>query len=163
MSTVAGTLRAAVSRTSNQAIGRATVFGLVGVSGLAVNSALLWFLAEPAGIGYLVAAALATQGSTTWNFLLAERLVFGGRRYPGAGRRFVSFAVMNNIAMVLRLPLLALLTTTLGIHYLISNVLTLIVLFIARFLLSDRLIWRQREPADGIGQVDVAPPASLTP
>ena len=48
MSTVAGTLRAAVSRTSNQAIGRATVFGLVGVSGLAVNSALLWFLAEPA-------------------------------------------------------------------------------------------------------------------
>ena len=72
MSTVAGTLRAAVSRTSSQAIGRATVFGLVGVSGLAVNSVLLWFLAEPAGIGYLVAAALATQGSTTWNFLLAE-------------------------------------------------------------------------------------------
>lgn len=163
MSTVAGTLRAAVSRTSNQAIGRATVFGLVGVSGLAVNSVLLWLLAEPAGIGYLVAAALATQGSTTWNFLLAERLVFGGRRYPGAGRRFVSFAAMNNIAMLLRLPLLALLTSTLGIHYLISNVLTLVGLFVARFLLSDRLIWRQREQTDVTGQVDVAPPVSLTP
>jgi hypothetical protein len=55
-----------------------------------------------------------------------------------------------------------LLTTTLGIHYLISNVLTLVVLFVARFLLSDRLIWRQREQGSVTGQVDAAPPVSPT-
>ena len=48
---------------------------------------------------------------------------------------------MNNTAMLLRLPVLGLLTSGLGIHYIVANVLTLLLLFVLRFGLSDRFIW----------------------
>jgi putative flippase GtrA len=111
------------------------------MTGLVVNSLLLWLLVSGAGLGYLLAAALATQGSTTWNFLWIERLAFSAHGSPGALRRYLQFAVMNNTAMLLRLPVLALLTSALGINYLVSNALTLLLLFALRFGLSDRIIW----------------------
>ena len=61
---------------------RALIFGSAGASGLVVNSVLLWALVSGAGIGYLLAAALATQGSTTWNFLWVERYAFSAHRSP---------------------------------------------------------------------------------
>src|SRR4051812_15838001 len=48
--------------------GRFIKFGLVGLSGLAVNTALLALLTEAGGLYYLLAAVIATQGSTAWNF-----------------------------------------------------------------------------------------------
>lgn len=120
---------------------RALVFGSAGASGLVVNSVLLWLLVSGVGLGYLLAAALATQGSTTWNFFWVERLAFSANGSPGALRRYAQFAVMNNTAMLLRLPLLAVMTSTLGVHYVVANALTLLLLFVVRFGLSDRVIW----------------------
>src|SRR3954449_10990156 len=56
---------------------RVVLFGLVGLSGIAVNSAALWlFHLQVFQVHYLVAAAMATQVSTLWNFILTDRLVF---------------------------------------------------------------------------------------
>jgi dolichol-phosphate mannosyltransferase len=117
-------------------------FGLVGASGLVVNTLLLAALAELAGIHYLVAAILATQGSSAWNLLLTERWVFSGRdhRRGAASRAFMFFAI-NNAALVLRAPMLVALTEGLGIGYLVSNLASLIVLVILRFALADTWIW----------------------
>src|SRR3954468_14949108 len=120
---------------------RVLIFGAAGMTGLVVNSLLLWLLVSGAGLGYLLAAGLATQGSPTWNFLWIERLAFSAHGSPGALRRYLQFAVMNNAAMLLRLPVLALLTSALGVNYLVSNALTLLLLFALRFGLSDRFIW----------------------
>jgi dolichol-phosphate mannosyltransferase len=49
---------------------------------------------------------------------------------------------MNNTALLLRLPLLALLVDVLHVNYLVGNVSVLVVLFLARFVVSDRLIFR---------------------
>ena len=54
-------------------------FGVVGATGLVVNTLLLALFADVAGLYYVMAAILATQGSTLWNFTLTERWVFAGR------------------------------------------------------------------------------------
>lgn len=120
-------------------------FLVVGLTGVGVNQALLILLASGIGIDYLLAAVLATQGSTTWNFIGIERWAFAGRGLASAGRlrRYVAYSAVNNGSLLLRLPLLWALTELVGIHYTSSNLLTLVILFVLRFVLSDGWIWRK--------------------
>jgi dolichol-phosphate mannosyltransferase len=134
------------ARTQRQRLVTLARFAAVGASGIVVNQLLLWLWVAGGEGHYLLGAVVATQGSSTWNFFLTERWVFpgtGGRRLRS---RFVLFLGMNNSALLLRVPVLALLTSFLGVNYLVSNFLTLVVLFLLRFLVSDRLIWNAREP-----------------
>jgi putative flippase GtrA len=117
-------------------------FGLVGISGLAVNTLLLWLLADVLGLWYVAGAVAATQGSTTWNYLLSDRWVFRGREHRlGQLARVTSFFAMNNLALLLRIPLLYVLVSGLGFNHLVGNVLTLLVLSLVRFGVADTKIW----------------------
>ena len=58
------------------------------------------------------------------------------------------FFLMNNVALALRGPLLVLLTSGLGIHYLVSNVLSLVGLTLVRFALADTWIWAKAPPSE---------------
>src|SRR5512138_729319 len=119
-------------------------FLAVGLSGLVVNSLALAAFTELAGIYYVISAALATQVSTLWNFGLTETWVFGKREtgHPFWGR-LVSFLVMNNLMLLLRGPLITLLTGQLGVHYLIANLVSLFAMTVLRYLLADRWIWHK--------------------
>jgi dolichol-phosphate mannosyltransferase len=124
-------------------------FGIVGASGLVVNTVLLAVLTDVVGLFYVVSAVIATQGSTLWNFCFTELWVFSDRhRKGGMGRRMALFFVMNNAALALRGPLLVLLTSGLGIHYVISNVLSLAGLTLVRFALADTWIWAKPRSSD---------------
>jgi dolichol-phosphate mannosyltransferase len=119
---------------------RALGFGLVGISGIAVNTAVLWFFYHVLGVHALIGAVAATQASTTWNFLLIDLLVY---RQPKRGTRLgrgVRFYLMNNLLLLGRLPIFALLLAA-GLGVLTANAATLVMLFLVRFLLSDRVIY----------------------
>jgi dolichol-phosphate mannosyltransferase len=123
-------------------------FGIVGASGLVVNTVLLAVLTDVVGLFYVVAAVIATQGSTLWNFCFTELWVFSDRDHKrGMGRRMALFFLMNNAALAVRGPLLVLLTSGLGIHYLVSNVLSLVGLTLVRFALADTWIWAKAPPS----------------
>ncbi len=101
-------------------------FLVVGASGLLVNSLVLAAFTEFAGLYYLVSAAVATQASTLWNFGLTEAWVFGGRKSERPFLvRMVGYLLMNNLLLLLRAPILALMVSNLRIHYLISNLVSL--------------------------------------
>lgn len=122
-------------------------FATVGVSGLVVNNLLLSLFVELLGIHYLIAAVLATQGSSIWNFIGTEEWVFRDRkRRQGYWGRFGSYLAMNNVALLLRGPLLAWLVSWFGMHYLLANIITLVVVMVARYALADRFIWAKPEP-----------------
>ena len=53
-----------------------------------------------------------------------------GRR---AGHRAGLYFATNNVAMLLRIPLLLALTSGLGVNYLVSNILSLLALTLVRF------------------------------
>jgi dolichol-phosphate mannosyltransferase len=117
-------------------------FGLVGISGIAINSLALAAFRGGIGLSVLVAALLATQCSSIWNFLLVERFVFRGTAPARAfAARAVAFLAMNNLAFLLRGPLLLALVSVFGLHYLLANLISLCTLTVARFALADRWIW----------------------
>jgi dolichol-phosphate mannosyltransferase len=122
--------------------GSAGAFGVVGLSGIAVNQSLLAVLVSGGRINYLVAAVLASIGSSTWNFLLTERWVFRGRSRGGALMRFVSYSALTLGSTPMRLPILYVLTSLHGVHYLVSNLVAIVAVFGGRYLVSDLLIWR---------------------
>ena len=127
---------------------RVLAFAVVGVTGLAVNSVALWGFVDVLGLGLLLSATLATQVSTAWNFVLADTLVFTGpKRRPG-WTRFVGFALVNNVVLLLRLPLLSWLVYSVGMAYLWANVLSLLAAFVVRFLISDHVLFRTWSPDD---------------
>jgi putative flippase GtrA len=119
-------------------------FSMVGASGVAVNLLLLWLLVNLVHMQYLVAAALATSVSTTSNFVLTEFGVFGSRRQKGIVVRYLSFGALSLASLPVRLPLMFLLTSILAMHYLLSNLVSLGMIFLARFVVSDQLIWGKR-------------------
>ncbi len=122
--------------------GRFGRFATVGATGLVVNTLLLAFFAADLGLYYILAAILATQGSTLWNYVLTERWVFRRRRHRRrASHRMGMFFLINNAALVLRIPLLYVFTSLAGIHYLMSNILTIVLLLVVRFTLADTWIW----------------------
>lgn len=115
-------------------------FGLIGLSGLAINTGALWLFYGIFGWNDLLSAALATQVSTAWNFAGVDTLIYRKRSTGSRARRAISFFVMNNVLMLVRLPFLAALVGA-GFTVPISNLITLASLFIVRFLLSDRAIY----------------------
>ena len=115
-----------------------------------MNTLLLAFFTDVVGLFYVVSAVIATQGSTLWNFCFTERWVFSGRdhRREPRHRAWRMFFLMNNVALALRGPLLVLLTSGLGIHYVVSNVISLLALTLVRFALADTWIWAKAGPPD---------------
>lgn len=120
---------------------RAAGFAAVGTTGLVVNLAVMWLLADPAtlALNYIVAAVLATQISSTWNFLLTDGLVYGGPKRHTKAFRWWGFMVMSNGVLLLRVPLLAFLVEVLGVHYLVATAITLLLGFLVRFKSQERL------------------------
>ena len=117
-------------------------FGMVGVSGFAVNEVSLAMFVSIFGVNYLVGAVLATQCSTLWNFALIELWAFRGLDVKKSSvRRLMLFLLVNNAALLLRGPILVVLTSAVGLNYLLSNLVSLGVLTIVRFAVADSWIW----------------------
>lgn len=137
---------AAVFGRHADALARITGFAVAGATGILVNSAALWLFVGVLGVGLLVGAALATQVSTLWNFLLIDRFVYSGAKNRPAWARLLGFAAVNNVVLLARLPLLSWLVHSLGVGYLVANVVTLLAAFVIRFVLSDRYLFRSGAP-----------------
>jgi dolichol-phosphate mannosyltransferase len=117
-------------------------FALVGLSGILINSLFLYLATESLHIYYLVSAGIATVASTLWNFFLTEAIVYRARsQAQGRLGRLGLFFVVNVIALALRTPLIYLMTSLLGIYYVVSNLVSLAALTILRFLVADNAIW----------------------
>src|SRR6266567_1359727 len=122
-------------------LARFVAFGLVGASGLVVNTAALWVVYHYLGLNHLIGVALATQASTTWNFLLVDSLIYRRKTHGSRLGRASRFFIMNNLLLLARLPVVEVLIRS-GMGVLVANAATLTVLFVVRFVLSDRAIFR---------------------
>jgi dolichol-phosphate mannosyltransferase len=136
-------------------LGRLRRFASVGVLGLAVNVGTQVALTELAGLHYLVAAVLATQVSSTTNFAGSEWWAFRAERQSGLPARFLAFLALNNVAFLVRGPIIWALTEGVGLFHGVSNLVSLVALTLIRFHVADRLIWRSTsEP--GLGDLGLA-------
>jgi dolichol-phosphate mannosyltransferase len=122
-------------------------FCLVGLSGVGVNLGLLWLLTERFGLYYLLSAAISIETSIVSNYLLNEFITFRDRRTGGVGRVFARLASFNTVSLVgvaLNLGILWLLTTALGLYYLVSNLFGIAVATTWNYLVNNKWTWRRR-------------------
>jgi len=124
-------------------------FALVGIIGIVVNQVALYALTDGLGIYYLFSAILASQLSTLNNFVLTELWVFRGReQHSHVLFRYVVFNLLNIATLVIRVPVLFLLTDLFGVHYLISNLVAIGLTFGVRYAVADNWIWAGRDRWD---------------
>ncbi len=121
---------------------RAARFALVGGTGLIPNI-LSTAALTAVGLHYIIAAIVATQIANVWNFIGCELLVWHDRKGSWR-RRMAPFMLLNSSDLVLRLPLLAFFVEKWGLGAGTGTLLTLVVAFVLRFLLIDRIVYRSR-------------------
>jgi len=124
-------------------MGRALKFIAVGLSGLLVNEAVIWLLTEIAGLYYLISGAISAEVSIVNNFIWNNYWTFSDRGGGGLLIRFLKFNLSRVIGLLLGLLLLRLFTELLGIHYLVSNVFAILIVFVFNYILSLLWVWSQ--------------------
>jgi len=136
-------------------------FAVVGVLGILVNQVALFVFTEAFGVYYLVSSILASQVSTLNNLVLTEAWVFRGRQSSGSiVTRYLVFNAINAATLLIRIPVLYVLTESFGVHYLISNLAAIGLTFGIRYLIADNWIWAGRDQwtqqsADGAYHYDI--------
>lgn len=121
-------------------------FGLVGISGIFVNTGLLYALTEYAGLYYLVSGIFAIEASIVTNFLLNDFWTFEGgikSRISQKWKRFLSFQVVSVLGVIINLAVLFLLTEFIGLWYILSNIAGIFVAFIWNFFVNRNFTWRR--------------------
>ena len=119
-------------------------FALVGLSGVLVNSLALYVFTEQISVYYLYSAVFATIASSLWNFTFTETLVYkADRRSKGFVYRLGLFMLMNILALALRTPIIYLFTEIIGVFYIYSNLVSLAVLSLLRFMFAENFIWKE--------------------
>jgi dolichol-phosphate mannosyltransferase len=124
---------------------RLVLFGAVGMSGVAVNTAALWAMVSFLGMHHLLAALISSEISILTNFALNDRFTFKDR---GAGisyrRRAAHYNAVALSGMVLSLSVLAALTLGCGMYYLAANLLAMGVSTVSNYALNMRFTWALR-------------------
>lgn len=113
---------------------RAARFALVGLSGVLVNLAVLFLLHGQLGLHDLVAVPIAVELSILSNFLLNDRFTFHDRRHNHVVERLLKFNAVSLIALAINFVAYALLTRGFGVHYLVAQLIAIVVAFGANYL-----------------------------
>lgn len=107
---------------------------LVGGAAFAVDFGLLFLLTEYCGFYYQVSAALSFIAGLAANYLLSIKWVFNaadGRANVAA--EFAMFALVGVIGLLVNALVMYLLTDLCGVHYLLSKIISTIVVFLWNF------------------------------
>ncbi len=120
-------------------------FNAVGAVGVAVQLSALALFYRAAGLGYLLATALAVECAILHNFVWHERWTWNDRA-GAAGSTFARLLRFNlGSGLVSIICNLAVMRVLVGVYHaplLPANLLSIAVGSIANFLVSDRLVFR---------------------
>lgn len=119
---------------------RAAKFAAVGGSGILVNLMSLYLIVDGAGINYLLGGVIAIEISILWNFAFNDGWTFATMRNKPFKKRLVTFHAVSVGGMIINLVVLGILTT-LGVWYLLSELIGIFVAFAWNFVVNRRKTW----------------------
>jgi dolichol-phosphate mannosyltransferase len=126
---------------------RFTLFTIVGLTGVAVNVVAMWGL-HALGVQYLLATVLATQTAIGWNLFLSERFVFHDKKqHTEFNSRLTQYYVVNNVDLLLRIPLMVVLVEMVGMRPSPANLILIAAASCMKYVIINKLVYRPH-PAD---------------
>jgi dolichol-phosphate mannosyltransferase len=123
---------------------RVMKFSIVGLSGTMVNEAIIWTLTEKIGLYYLYSGILSSEAAVLNNFLWNDKWTFKDKVKTSAQtlpNRFIKFHISRFSSLIIGFIILAVSTEILKFHYLISNLLSILLVLSYNYLTSKGWVW----------------------
>ncbi len=123
-------------------------FGVVGTSGIAVNSGMLWLLKEQVGLSLAVAPIFAIGTAVFTNFLLNNYWTWNEKK---ENRKFSFFNrlwryyLSASLGALINYTTLLLLTEYLDIHYLVANLIGIFLGMLSNFMLGEFWVFKSED------------------
>jgi dolichol-phosphate mannosyltransferase len=124
-------------------------FGLVGLSGVFIDMAMLYLLSDPTALGWGLTRSkiIASEVAVINNFLWNDRWTFGDIASRQTGwrkrlKRFLKFNLICLVGIALNVILLNLLFNHLGLNRYLANLIAIAVVTLWNFWLNLKLSWR---------------------
>ncbi len=114
-------------------------FSIVGITGVLVNTVLLYILTEYLELYYLLSAVFAIETSIITNFLLNNAWTWRKRKFRHSFfQRLLRYNLVSIIALVINLSVLFILTHFFNIYYIYSNFAGIAFAFLINYFVNDR-------------------------
>ncbi|RLF16176.1 MAG: glycosyltransferase family 2 protein [Thermoprotei archaeon] len=118
-------------------------FAAVGSIGVAVNEGLLHVLMH--FLPLQLAGAIAIETSILNNFILNDQWTFKDRKVGRWAYRCLKYHGAVAVGGLVNYVVLLALTLLFGVHYLISNLIGILMGFLANYAVSEVFVWRSRQ------------------
>ncbi len=126
-------------------------FTFVGISGIVVNSAILYYAKEYLYVPIPIASLIAIQIAIFNNFFWNHRFTWTDREMKGfhaIRTGLIRFTLVSWIAGGLNWIILLLLHHYAGIHYILANLIAIFIASILNYFLND--LWTFRHPGSDV-------------
>ncbi|WP_410482662.1 glycosyltransferase family 2 protein [Sphingosinithalassobacter sp. CS137] len=123
---------------------RFAMFSAIGALGAGLHMAVLWLFFIGAGLGFIVATAIATLAAMTFNFFLNNALTYRDRRLKGAKALvsgWLSFCAVCAVGAVANVGVAAFLHDVQHGYWAFSALAGILVGAVWNFALSSRFTW----------------------
>ena len=117
-------------------------YGFVGGAAFVVDYGVLVLLTEVFGMHYLLSATISFILGLITNYLLSISWVFNKRTMGNRWAEFVVFAVIGVIGLGLNALIMYLCTDKMGIHYMLSKIISTVIVFFWNFFARKFLLFK---------------------
>jgi len=122
-------------------------FGIVGLTGIGVNLAILFLLVEYAYLNKDLSSAIATEVAILSNFIWNDLWTFHAdenSRYSSRWHRLVAFNIVSAGGAVINVGIFILLTNWLSVYYIAAQFIGILIAFIWNFMINRRFTWTRK-------------------
>ena len=110
-----------------------------------VDFGLLWLLHQYVHLSLLLSQAISFSAGVVVTYLFSIRWVFDHRSVSNRTAEFLVFALINLIGLGLTTLLMWFLAEHIGIHYLLSKVLTTVIVTLWNFFAKRKTLFSKRK------------------
>lgn len=119
-------------------------YGFVGGAAFLVDYGALYILTEFAGFHYLLSATIAFILGLLTNYLLSISWVFNNGKMSNRLLEFLVFALIGVIGLGLNTIIMYISTDLLGVHYMISKIISTVLVFFWNFFARKFILFKSK-------------------
>ena len=124
-------------------------FLATGIAGIAFSVGLLWFLTEIGDVFYMISGLVSKEAGTLFAFAANELWVFKDRikisSWTESIKRCIQFNINRALSIFVVMATMGVLTEFVGINYIMSNLIGIVIAFPINYVASNRLIWAKEK------------------
>ena len=119
-------------------------YGFVGGAAFLVDYGVLVLLTEVFGMHYLLSATISFILGLITNYLLSVVWVFNNRTLGNRWAEFAVFAIIDVIGLGLNALIMYVCTDKMGIHYMISKIISTVIVFFWNFFARKVILFKAK-------------------